>query len=190
MRFKSRVVADNRTALVSEPPRLQAVRRRMELWRKTRQGRARIPQRLWTSAVKLAAAYGLCRTAQILGLNYTALKEHVEAAGLSGHEGLRLRRRSMSLDGSPTGRRPAQAMAARRAAALKKFKATPRSAEPSQYDPAMTFVALPPLESSGTPQCMIELQHPRGAKMHIHLTGSPSPEVIMALSKVFFDARA
>jgi hypothetical protein len=96
MRFKSRVVADDRTALVSEPPRLQAARRRMELWRKRRQGRVRIPQRLWTSAVKRAATYGLSRTAQTLGLNYTALKEHVGAAGLSGHEGLRLRRRSTS----------------------------------------------------------------------------------------------
>ena len=63
-----------------EPARFEAVRRRFELWRRTRQGRARIPERLWTSAVKLAATYGLCRTARTLGLDYNALKQRVESA--------------------------------------------------------------------------------------------------------------
>ena len=48
------------------------VRRRFELWRGTRRGRGRIPERLWTSAVKLAATYGLCRTARTLRLDYNA----------------------------------------------------------------------------------------------------------------------
>jgi hypothetical protein len=154
-----------------------------------RRGRARIPVRLWTSAVRLAAAYGLCRTAQILGLNYTTLKEHVEAAGLSGHEGLRLRRRSRSLDGSPAERRSARTMSIRRAAALKRFTATARIAQPAPQNPAMTFVELASTEHAARPECMIELEHPRGAKMRIHLTGNPSPEVMAALSKVFFGVR-
>jgi hypothetical protein len=165
--------------------RLEVARRRMELWRKTRQGRARIPERLWKSAVRLAAAYGLCRTAQILGLNYTTLKEHVEAAGLLGHEGLRLRRRSPSPDGSPIERAPARTASIPRAAALKNFKATPRIAQAAQHNPAMTFVELAPTEHATRPQCMIELEHPRGAKMRIHLTDNPSPEVMAALSQVF-----
>ena len=53
----------------------------------------------------------------------------------------------------------------------------------------MTFVELPSLERSGTSPCMIELEHRRGAKMRIHLTDNPSPEVMAALSKVFFGVR-
>jgi hypothetical protein len=56
------------------PARLEAGRRRFEQWRRTRKGHARIPESLWTSAVKLAGTYGLCRTAQALRLDYNALK--------------------------------------------------------------------------------------------------------------------
>ncbi len=35
------------------PGRLEATRQRFELWRRTRRGRARIPERLWMSAVIL-----------------------------------------------------------------------------------------------------------------------------------------
>jgi len=172
------------------PGRLEAVRRHFEVWRKTRQGRARIPERLWTSAVKLAVTYGLCRTAQTLGLNYTALKDRIEVGGLSGHEGLKLRPRSTSLDDSPTERGPAQRMSVQgSASALKNFKATPRIAKPAQQNPAMTFLELAPAEHAGRPEWMIELEHPRGAKMRIHIMGSPIPAVITAVSKVFFGAR-
>ena len=64
------------------PARLEAGRRRFEQWRRTRKGHARIPESLWTSAVKLADAYGLCRTAQTLRLDYNALKRRVESAGV------------------------------------------------------------------------------------------------------------
>ena len=61
--------------------RLETVRRRFEIWRRTRQGRSRIPERLWTSAVEQAGVYGLCRTARTLRLDYPALKRRVQAAG-------------------------------------------------------------------------------------------------------------
>jgi hypothetical protein len=61
------------------PARLEAGRRRFEQWRRTRKGQARIPESLWTSAVKLADAYGLCRTAQTLRLDYNALKRRLTA---------------------------------------------------------------------------------------------------------------
>ena len=57
------------------PARLKAGRLRFEQWRMARKGRSRIPERLWTSAVRLAKAYGLCRTAWTLGLDYNALVE-------------------------------------------------------------------------------------------------------------------
>jgi hypothetical protein len=63
------------------PARLEAGRRRFERWRRARQGHSRIPEPLWTSAVKLAGAYGLCRTARTLGLDYNALKRRVQARG-------------------------------------------------------------------------------------------------------------
>jgi len=62
------------------PARLEAGRRRFERWRRTRRGHSRIPERLWTSAVKLAGAYGLCRTARTLGLDYNALKKRIHSA--------------------------------------------------------------------------------------------------------------
>jgi hypothetical protein len=40
---------------------------------------ARIPQRLWSLAVKLAAAHGLNRTASVLRLDYYTLKKRVES---------------------------------------------------------------------------------------------------------------
>jgi hypothetical protein len=48
------------------PARLEPGQRRFEQWRRTRKGHARIPESLWTSAVKLAGVHGLCRTAQAL----------------------------------------------------------------------------------------------------------------------------
>ena len=61
------------------PARLERVCRRFERWRRTRTGRSRIPDTLWSSAVKAAQQYGLHRTAQTLRLDYYALKKRVEA---------------------------------------------------------------------------------------------------------------
>jgi len=63
------------------PRHLETVRRRFELWRRTRRGHRRIPESLWTSAVALAGVYGLCRTARVLRLDYPTLKRRVQAAG-------------------------------------------------------------------------------------------------------------
>lgn len=63
------------------PARLGMVRRRFERWRATRTGLSRIPANLWAAAVKAAGRYGLNPTAQALGLDYSALKKRVAAAG-------------------------------------------------------------------------------------------------------------
>ena len=52
----------------------------------------------------------------------------------------------------------------------------------------MTFVELPPLERPGSPECIVELERPRGAKMQIRLTGRQSLEVVTAVSQVSFGA--
>ena len=58
------------------PARLEGVRRRFERWRRTRKAHARIPDSLWASAAIMADAYGISRTANVLGVNYQVLKKH------------------------------------------------------------------------------------------------------------------
>jgi hypothetical protein len=60
------------------PAWLERLRRRFERWRQTRDGRSRIPEALWASAVKAAGRYGLNPTARALGLDYYSLKRRVE----------------------------------------------------------------------------------------------------------------
>ena len=62
------------------PARLEELRRRFEHWRRRRRGRSRIPEALWTSAVKAAGRHGLNRTARALRLDYYALKKRIEQA--------------------------------------------------------------------------------------------------------------
>jgi|SRR5271157_1030229 len=72
------------------PARLEGVRRRFELWRRTRKAHARIPDSLWASAVIMADAYGISRTATVLRVNYHVLKKRLGhktvAAGRTGAE--------------------------------------------------------------------------------------------------------
>jgi len=145
------------------PARLEAGRQRFERWRRTRTGHSRIPEPLWTLAVKLAARYGLCRTARTLRLDYNALKHRVESVASNG----------VAAESMPERTLPAGSTA---------------TAKPSVPNAAMTFVELPPLERPGAPECIVELEHPRGAKMRIRLTGQQNPEVVTAVSQVFFGA--
>jgi hypothetical protein len=61
------------------PAALTRGRDRFEGWRRTRQAGTRIPDELWSLAVKLADAHGLSRTASVLGLDYYSLKTRVAA---------------------------------------------------------------------------------------------------------------
>ena len=60
------------------PARLLRLKQRFADWRRTRVQGARIPHRLWKSAAKLAADYGLNQTATVLKLDYYSLKRHVD----------------------------------------------------------------------------------------------------------------
>ena len=60
------------------PARMEGVRRQFERWRETRKARSRVPDSLWTLAVKVARTYGKSRTARVLGVDYYALKKRVE----------------------------------------------------------------------------------------------------------------
>jgi len=60
------------------PARLENVRRRFERWREGREPGTRIPQKLWSAAVKAASLYGISRTATVLRLDYYSLKSRLE----------------------------------------------------------------------------------------------------------------
>jgi hypothetical protein len=61
------------------PAALTRGRDRFEGWRRTRQAGTRIPDELWSLAVKLADGHGLSRTASVLGLDYYSLRKRVAA---------------------------------------------------------------------------------------------------------------
>ena len=60
-------------------PRLLRAASRFADWRRTHVPHSRIPKFLWTAAVKLAADFGISRTATRLRLNYYDIKKHVES---------------------------------------------------------------------------------------------------------------
>ncbi len=157
----------------AEFARFEAVRGRFELWRRTRHGRARIPERLWASAVKLAAAYGLCRTTRTLVLDYNALKRHVGVSGPGDSHGDSARIARRRMPGTNTARQ-------------KMATAKTIRTEAAGKETAMTFVELPPLERAVASECVVELEHPRWAKTRVRLTGCQSPEVVAALSRNFW----
>jgi hypothetical protein len=60
------------------PAGMEAVRRRFGQWRRTHKARSRIPDSLWSAAVRLVERCGLHRTARALRLDYYSLKERVD----------------------------------------------------------------------------------------------------------------
>jgi hypothetical protein len=65
------------------PVRLEGLRRRFERWRRAHKARSRIPEPLWSSAVRMVGTYGLNRTAKVLRLDYYVLKKRVQQAGVA-----------------------------------------------------------------------------------------------------------
>ena len=61
------------------PARLARGRERFETWRKKHKGYHRLPESLWSAAVKLAGVYGVSRTAHALRLEYGGLKKRMAA---------------------------------------------------------------------------------------------------------------
>ena len=58
---------------------IQTVRDRLERWRGSRKKRTPIPEEIWQAAVRLAAEYGVSKTAVALRLNYRDLSNRLEA---------------------------------------------------------------------------------------------------------------
>ena len=66
------------------PARLARGRQRFDKFRKTHKGYRRLPESLWSAAVKLARTYGVNRTANILRLDYSGLKKRLESMVSAG----------------------------------------------------------------------------------------------------------
>lgn len=66
----------------SRVPNVDEVRSRFEQWRQTRQGKARIPDELWSAAIELARRDGVHRTATALHLDGGKLKRRMVASHL------------------------------------------------------------------------------------------------------------
>jgi len=64
-------------------PPLEGVRRRFERWRRTRKIGSRIPEPLWSAAVKSAEAHGIHPTAKALGVDYYSLKKRLKKKSAS-----------------------------------------------------------------------------------------------------------
>lgn len=50
-------------------------------------------------------------------------------------------------------------------------------AEAGGPEPRTTFIELPALTSASVPECAIELEHPRGSRMRIHVKGTALPDL-------------
>jgi len=62
------------------PAKLARGRERFERWRSKQKTRTRLPEPLWSAAVKLAQEYGVNRTARTLRLDYNGLKKRMASA--------------------------------------------------------------------------------------------------------------
>jgi hypothetical protein len=62
---------------------IDQLQKRFELWRQRHKPRTRIPERLWDSAVHVAAQYGLNRTAKVLHLDYYCLKKRLNGGNVT-----------------------------------------------------------------------------------------------------------
>ena len=60
---------------------IDQVRTRFESWRQTRNGKARIPDELWSAAVEVARRDGVSQTATALHLDGGKLKRRMMATG-------------------------------------------------------------------------------------------------------------
>jgi len=141
------------------PARLESTRLRFARWRQTREGRSHIPEAMWASAVKAVGRYGFNPTMRALRLDYRSLKKRVEAAASRDVSDQREVVR-------PEGSRQMAKFAAGKI----------RRGE---------FIELAAVAPAGSPECILELEHPGGAKMRVHLTGMPAPDLAV-LSRSFW----
>jgi hypothetical protein len=148
-------------------PRLVRAAVRFAAWRRTHEPHTRIPKPLWTTAVRLAAEFGISRTATCLRLNYYDLKKHVDATGVASD------RRSVARQISAPWKHPSAARHTR----------SPWK-PPSAARQVPSFVELPASAFPTAGECVIELENTSGCRMRIQINRSHCPDLV-ALSSAF-----
>lgn len=142
------------------PEALVCGRDRFEAWRRDRTLGDRIPDQLWTLAVKLADANGISRTACVLKLDYYSLKKRVAAkpsCPASVHDSVSMPEAFIEVSG-------------------------PSSVSASSPDSG-TLAVSGSLASSG--ECVLEFEDRSGASLRVHLRGCDVPDLV-ALGRSFW----
>lgn len=79
---------------------VKQVRSRIERWRKTREKRTRMPEKLWRAAVVLGKTHGVYSTAKALAINYETLKKRVGQSPKKRRDGASRSAGFVELDGT------------------------------------------------------------------------------------------
>jgi len=161
--------------MANDPPEIphgiKRVYQRFARWRSAHPGvRLPIPPRLWKTAAKVAREHGVCRTAQVLRLEYGKLKRMAEADGVSAIVASRKGRRIHRLASLPAGVE----------AATKKANRARSASLPS-------FLEVVGSSAIAGSECVIELEGPQG-KMRIQWKGMGAPD-LAALGRVLLETR-
>ena len=157
------------------PQGMKRVYQRFARWRSAHPGvRLPIPPRLWKAAAKVASEQGVCRTAQVLRLEYGKLKRIAESGGQfpipSDFRKGRAIRRSRPALAATAGTPRTRASRARAGASLPSF---------------LEVVGSSAIAGS---ECVIELEGPQG-RMRIQWKGMGAPD-LAALGRVVLEPRA
>ena len=158
------------------PAALTRGRDRFEGWRRTRQVGTRIPDELWSLAVKLADGHGLSRAASVLGLDYYSLKKRV-AAGNSGVTSVP----SAFVEGSASSDSASSDSASSDSASSDSVSSDSVSARSAFIE--LSSLQVPSPGASG--ECVVEFADGTGASLRIHLSGCQTPDLV-ALGRSFW----
>ena len=157
------------------PHGMKRIYQRFARWRSAHPGvRLPIPPRLWKAAAKVASEQGVCRTAQVLRLEYGKLKRVAESDGRfpiqsNSRKGRAIRRSRASLPGT-TDAPHMRAGRTRSVASLPSF-----------------LEIMGPSAMAGS-ECVIELEGAQG-RMRIQWKGMGAPD-LAALGRVVLEPPA
>jgi hypothetical protein len=152
------------------PHGMRRIHQRFAHWRSAHPGvRLPIPPRLWKAAAQVAGEHGVCRTAQVLHLEYGKLKRMAESGqfpiNLPVRKGRGIRRSAASLN----------AVA----------KVTAAKIQRTRSIPPPSFLELVGSPAMGRSECVIELEGPQG-RMRIQWKGMGAPD-LAALGRVVLE---
>lgn len=163
--------------MATQPPEIPygmpRIHRRFTHWRSAHPGvRRPIPPRLWKAAAQVALEHGVCRTAQVLRLEYGKLKRMAESDGVP-----------VTVD-SRKGRGMQRSTASLAAGAEVPTKKVRRTRSAASLPSFLEVVGSSAMAGS---ECVIELEGAQG-RMRIQWKGIGAPD-LAALGRVVLEPR-